>query len=455
MTSLNKDILAQYYGDAPQQASDYESKPKRKKLARAPAKQLQGFKMVDDTEITDENEELTRALPQRSTPFRTPEIPFRIMTFDAHYYHFLSLNTIIEGDVIVDLSADTVKRELLSSQSQPQSFGSLDSSPPRRTRAVRQQPAHISSPYLGSPTVMTYSGDISPPRRVGAQTDSSPPRRPRSDQVDSSPPRKPREGVDLSPPRRRTEEKEVVSQLSTGDISPPRRRPSPESSERFGMKMTNGERAGLQTGAEITAEARRKRETELSRLRASTSETFDDGVTQTVYRDSSGRRIQPVSRAEEEEEVEEMDQQRRTSSDVGHRSSGRQDMHKRNSTDDGRSYRGRIIDDEELDARKRARDVWGDPLAQLKASGAIDSEDEDLEFEDPMRKFKKRKREHKKETKSRTFSGWFPPNRFNIRPGAQWDGVDRSNGFESKLHQSQLNVKHRAEEAYRYTSSDL
>lgn len=69
MSSRNQDFLAQYYGDAPQQASDYEKKPKRKKPVHAPAKVLSGFKMVDDTDFQDETEDDAYSLPLKSTHF--------------------------------------------------------------------------------------------------------------------------------------------------------------------------------------------------------------------------------------------------------------------------------------------------------------------------------------------------------------------------------------------------
>ena len=69
----------------------------------------------------------------------------------------------------------------------------------------------------------------------------------------------------------------------------------------------------------------------------------------------------------------------------------------------------RYKDDKDLNEELKERDRWNDPAAMF-LSGT--------------------KKSKKSAPKFPLYQGNFPSNRFNIRPGYRWDGVDRSTGFE-------------------------
>jgi pre-mRNA-splicing factor CWC26 len=131
--------------------------------------------------------------------------------------------------------------------------------------------------------------------------------------------------------------------------------------------------------------------------------------------------------------------------------------------------------------RKKTYDKWGKGLKQFEeiekrrqeyaheASKPLArfADDEDLKdhlrnqerIDDPMLQYMRKKR--KEENASRgvmekpKYRGDFPDNRFNIRPGYRWDGVDRSNGYEKKYFAMISSKKSMEEEAYKYSTEDM
>ncbi|KAF4551040.1 Pre-mRNA-splicing factor cwc26-like protein [Elsinoe fawcettii] len=180
-----------------------------------------------------------------------------------------------------------------------------------------------------------------------------------------------------------------------------------------GPTMANGAMAGLQSAAQVTAALKRKEKME---RRAMMEAGLDpEGKAQeTVYRDASGRRIDvAMKRAEmrrkaEEEERKKVQEKEGAVGDVQRRE---REERKRELEDAKLMGVARYADDEELNREMKEQDRWNDPMAQMVGTTT---------------------KSGKKKGRKKVYEGASEPNRYGIKPGYRWDGVDRSNGFERK-----------------------
>jgi pre-mRNA-splicing factor CWC26 len=165
-------------------------------------------------------------------------------------------------------------------------------------------------------------------------------------------------------------------------------------------RMESGVRAGLQPAADTAAmvkaqERRKKAEEALYRDPAAA----DAKSQETIYRDASGRIINvamkraEARRAEAEKKAKEEAAREALMGDVQ------------------RQQRKTRKQDEALNEELKDVARWNDPAAQFltqkKGPGAS-------------------------VTGRPLYKGSFQPNRYGIRPGHRWDGVDRSTGFEKE-----------------------
>ena len=119
---------------------------------------------------------------------------------------------------------------------------------------------------------------------------------------------------------------------------------------------------------------------------------------------------------------------------------------------------GGLVQQRELaEARARGREMASRPLAQYEDNAERDSAMRGAQrWGDPMLGRVELEDAKKKLCTRRRYNGPPPPpNRFNIEPGFEWDGVDRSNGFEARLIREGLQKKASAERAYRWATEDM
>ncbi|KAL1697036.1 Pre-mRNA-splicing factor of RES complex-domain-containing protein [Schizophyllum commune] len=156
---------------------------------------------------------------------------------------------------------------------------------------------------------------------------------------------------------------------------------------------------------------------------------------ETVYRDASGRKIDTkAAKAEAARLKREREEKEAAKMEWGKGLVQRQEREKqREELEKNRSLPfSRYKDDKELNEMQKEKEIWNDPMAAFLS-----------------------KKRTKGPRKPEYTGPPPPPNRFGIKPGYRWDGVDRGNGFEKKLFQAQNSRKRTGLESYQWGAEDM
>ncbi|KAI4287297.1 MAG: hypothetical protein L6R35_003448 [Caloplaca aegaea] len=182
--------------------------------------------------------------------------------------------------------------------------------------------------------------------------------------------------------------------------------------EDTGLQMESGAHAGLQTTEQVTAQLKLKQEAEHKRFLAEGMERSGKG-SETIYRDASGRIINvAMKRAEARKKADEEAAKAIVQTEAQKGDVQRLEREKRKEALKEAKFMpvARYADDAELNEELKEKHRWNDPAAQ----------------------FLPKTKKGKSVTGKPLYAGPSVPNRYGIRPGHKWDGVDRGNGFEKE-----------------------
>ena len=182
-----------------------------------------------------------------------------------------------------------------------------------------------------------------------------------------------------------------------------------------GIRMESGAHAGLQTAAQVAEHIRQKEATE--RRRFLQGDDQSGRGEETIYRDASGRIINvQMKRAEARKtaEIEAAKAAAELEAQKGYVQRAQKEKRKEQLEEAKLMTVARYADDVELNEELKEIERWNDPAAG----------------------FLERKREGKSVGGRPLYGGAAAPNRYGIRPGHRWDGVDRGTGFEKEYFAS-------------------
>ncbi|XP_010540728.1 PREDICTED: BUD13 homolog [Tarenaya hassleriana] len=327
-----------------------------------------------------------------------------------------------------------------------------DLSPPRRKRDIRSSPDQIlrkrNKGLSPSHKRRYHSPSPEPSISHGLKGDLSPPRRRRD--ISGSP------DSDLSPPRKTKEYAQPSSRnlpASTDlDISPPRK-----SGRRLPLPPRAKEeiKTGLISGRDIQAENVKTKKNEFLRFKEM-DPMLSGEKAEGVFRDKiTGKRISKEEYMKSKKKVEEKPKEIKVEWGKGLAQKREAEARLQELELEKDKPFARTRDDPELDNMLKDRIRWGDPMAHLVKKKRHSSALLDLGADEKM---KESGFVIPQEIPSHS---WLKrgleaaPNRYGIRPGRHWDGVDRSNGYEKQLFK-RMNEKTATErEAYLWSVSDM
>ncbi|KAL8537709.1 hypothetical protein ACS0TY_012743 [Phlomoides rotata] len=341
-----------------------------------------------------------------------------------------------------------------------------DVSPPRRQQR-KEQASSPEPPRRTSLHSKAMGVDISPPRRASKyQEDLSPPRKSKNDrpsstvskyQEDLSPPRKskndrPSSTVSLRKSHKNLKDAHVTADPtpSVPDLSPPRKRrkESPDSSRR---PIT-----GLVSGVDIKDEIDRKRKEDLLRFKKMDPSVSGRGA-EGIYRNKiTGERMSKEDFLKShEKKKEEKPKEIKLEWGKGLAQKREAEARLQEMEEEKDKPFARSRDDPELDKMLKERVRWGDPMAHLVKNKQLVPVLPNLGDSETM---KESGFIIPQEIPSHS---WLrrglnaAPNRYGIKPGRHWDGVDRSTGYENELFKRMNEKKATEAEAYLWSVADM
>ncbi|CAO3594114.1 unnamed protein product [Absidia cylindrospora] len=208
-------------------------------------------------------------------------------------------------------------------------------------------------------------------------------------------------------------------------------------------RMTSGQKAGLLTSKEIQQEANRAKELEqraMERLAAEAKQGGGEDGQDTIYRDDTGKKIDPkLAKAEEarKRKLEIERQERKMEWGKGLVQRNEQEQRRKQLEEETHKPLARYVDDDDYNQGLRDQDRWNDPAAGFLTKKSSSSSGKGKRTTRPM------------------YKGSWKPNRYMIPPGYRWDGVDRSNGYEDQFLLHQNKKKSLATEAHAWSTEDM